>query len=191
MPKKKGLIVRGYSGVTGPFLLSSRIYFAQLPLRHQHLDLLELTKNRETNRQIQASWAMRGWGQTVGNILHMAVDGESLRFLKFGDGNDTQPDCKTEDARTFLRLLVRTASAKAWSMAVWSEIPPLNWAGVIHQDSTMRKQALRRMEEEFQVMLFATGTSETGDGVAGKDRVPFHVFFWGQTYGWCETIGWI
>lgn len=108
------------------------------------------------------------------------MDGKSLSFLKFGVGNDTQPDCKSEDALTFLRLLVRTASAKAWSMAVWSEIPPLNWAGVIHQDSTMRKQALRRMEEEFQVMVVATSMSESGD-VVGKDRVPFHVFFWGQT----------
>ena len=102
-----------------------RIYFTQKPLREAHFHLLEVCKDRSASLRIQAHWATRGWTEVVAQILSVPCNEECLRYLNF------DPDhggASAEDASTFLRLCIRTASARAWSMSIWSELPPFKWA---------------------------------------------------------------
>ena len=71
---------------------------------------------------------------------------ECLRCLGFlSEENKAE---SLDYAGTFLKLCIRAASARSWSMAIWSELPPFKWAGVVHQDSSLRDEALQSMKED-------------------------------------------
>ena len=83
------------------------------------------------------------------------LDTEALRCLGFLEQNDENPEGQRDNAMTFLRLLIRTAAARGWSMSLWSHLPPFNWVGLVHEDSVQRGKALDRMREDFTVVMAA------------------------------------
>ena len=132
----------------------SRIYFAQRALRRQHLQLLDVCKDRDASLQLQAGWALGEWCSTIFEVFLPLFDLEALRCLNLLQ-EDSSSSSQSEDGMTFMRLLVRTASARAWSMLTWSHIPPLNFAGILHGDAELRQEALVRMKEDCAIVLAA------------------------------------
>ncbi|CAJ1404903.1 unnamed protein product [Effrenium voratum] len=113
----------------------------------QHRNHLDVTKDvlsdRQQNIQLQAGWATREWAVLTGAILEMAMDAECLRACRFDNA---------QDALAFVNLLIRTASNRSWSMAIWSEIPPFNFAGILHESGERRAEALARMRDDYEVV---------------------------------------
>ena len=48
-------------------------------------------------------------------------------------------------AKMLGEILVRTASQRCWTMASWSELPPLNWSSVLSQDPEEARAGLDRI----------------------------------------------
>ena len=126
-----------------------RIYFTQKPLREVHFHLLDVCKDRSASLQLQADWATRGWTEVIAKILTVPFNEECLQYLNF---DPEHGGASVQDASTFLRLCIRTASARAWSMSIWSELPPFKWAGILHQDSHVRNLALVSMAYDWEVV---------------------------------------
>ena len=153
----------------------SRIYFAQRVLRRQHLVLLDVCKDRDANLQLQAGWALGEWCSIICDIFLPLFDLDALRCLNLLQ-EESSSSSQSEDAMTFLKLLVRTASAKAWSMLVWSNSPPLNWAGILHCDATLREEALVRMKEDCAIVLAARDYVEKKNDQWQATRLKFLQF---------------
>ena len=129
----------------------------QRPLRNEHLNFLELCKARSTNLQVQADWAAKGWAQTLVSLFGVLLEPKSLHWIGLDAPSIVDASSSRPMARDFVRLMLRTASARAWSMAIWSELPPFSWAAIAHSDEAVRKTALQTMESDYEVVAAATG----------------------------------
>ncbi|CAL1163263.1 unnamed protein product, partial [Cladocopium goreaui] len=63
-------------------------------------------------------------------------DTEAMAKLSLAHGgeDDETNVQRSEDANLFFKLVVRCAAHRAWVCASWSELPPHNWSGILHQD---------------------------------------------------------
>ena len=102
---------------------------------------MNATKKRDENHRLQADWAARGWCKTVSTALGILTDSRAVRQLGF---HVADPDTATQqaDAETMFRLVVGTASQRAWSMSI-HDLPPRQFAGVLGQNA---HAAIQRMD---------------------------------------------
>lgn len=120
------------------------------------MELLQETKTRAGNRQVQASFASREWAGTVGDTLAFLSHDLALRSLGFLDVDlDLQDGTQVSSCETFIALLVKAASQRAWTMASWSELPPHQWASVLHEDIRVARSGLARMRKDAEIVLDA------------------------------------
>ena len=102
-------------------------------MREEHLRIMEWTKTRADNTQMQAGFASREWASTVGATLACLSDGHALHCLGFDDPSIDLLDAEVVGScGTYFALLVKAASQRAWTMSSWSELPPHQWASVLH-----------------------------------------------------------
>lgn len=62
-------------------------------------------------------------------------------YSVFGDESDET----NRFAKMFGEIIVPTACQRCWTMASWSEVPPLNWFSVLSQDENEVKDGLNRI----------------------------------------------
>ena len=86
--------------------------------------------------RLQVSWARRFWCHCISRILGTMDDTEAMAKLSLAHGgeDDETNVQRSEDANLFFKLVVRCAAHRAWVCASWSELPPHNWSGILHQD---------------------------------------------------------
>ena len=53
-----------------------------------------------------------------------------------------------ENANLFLRLIIRMASHRAWSLSTWSEIAPEQWNGVLSSSHDDSRHAFAKMRQD-------------------------------------------
>ena len=113
---------------------SFRIWSSRIVLQRSYQTLLEqLSSNENAARDLQINWANRHWAAEIGNIFLMLGNEEILHRLGLLAGADDVAETNRM-AKMLGEILVRTASQRCWTMASWSELPPLNWSSVLSQD---------------------------------------------------------
>lgn len=137
------------------YLLSQlRVYYSRRQLNIEHLAIMEATKDRQETIQIQALWANRGWAESIGNMFTELVADECLRkvgLLGRPEGDEGRKS-QREAASRFVELVTASAAQRAWSMSIWSECPPLNFAGILSEDISEGRSAFQRMKHDAQVV---------------------------------------
>ena len=116
-------------------------------LFYEHLEILKASKDRQTNMQLQASWANGSWVQVSAATLSLLVDKTVLQHLGFWSCGPDERD----NIELFLKLVVRTAGKRAWSMSVY-ELPGKTFAGVLDNDRQEAGKALSRMRTDCETV---------------------------------------
>ena len=119
----------------------------------------------ENSRRLQVDWARRGWCHCISKILGTLDDANAMERLKLSEAQDGD-ESKTqqfEDADLFFKLVVRCAAHRAWVSASWSEIPPNNWSGILHQDPAEAQAALDAMFEDATCVEKGLGCMSAND----------------------------
>ena len=154
-----------------------RIAAAQDQLFQDHLEILERTKTLEGCRSLVIDWAGRSWIMVVFRILADLSRNEILHktgLLKRMEDEAAQT-AQSNDARTFLKLTLRAASQRAWSMSVWSELPPHSWSKLLSSDADKARDALESMQEEQEVVDQVLKLSQSPGPYPSKEAWWTHV----------------
>ncbi|CAL1153918.1 unnamed protein product [Cladocopium goreaui] len=121
------------------------IWSSRIVLQRSYQTLLEqLSSNENAARDLQINWANRHWAAEIGNIFLMLGNEEILHRLGLLAGADDVAETNRM-AKMLGEILVRTASQRCWTMASWSELPPLNWSSVLSQDPEEARAGLDRI----------------------------------------------
>ena len=137
-----------------------RLCYAAKGLIRDFKDVLGRLPEDGQLRTLQVGWANRHWLTCVSDVLGTLFDQDSMQRLGFtaiAEGEDRA--AQVEDARLFTKLIIRTASARSWSMAVWSELPPENLCGIAAADVDEANKAFARAradKEQIEAALAAT-----------------------------------
>ena len=107
------------------------------------MELLSNTENAA--RDLQICWASRHWAIEIAQIFLQLRSEETLQHLGLYSVSGDDPDETNFFAKMFGEIIVRTASQRCWTMASWSEVPPLNWFSVLSQDEDEVKDGLNRI----------------------------------------------
>ena len=137
--------------------IALRIFFSQHPLRNEHFLVMELSKSRAGNHQMQAAWAAREWAVTTNSILAFLSNQKALSTLGFSK-HPADASAFSEDLALFFRLLVKAASHRAWNMLPWSETQPHCWAGILHSNLAIAKEVLERVKGDVSIVQKAWET---------------------------------
>ncbi len=134
-----------------------RIYFAERPLREHHLSVLDMTKDRKENIQMQAGWANKSFAVVISQILGNLHDMEILKRCRLHEKPLEQETLKaaTEDCQAFFRLCVATASQRAWTMMVHRVCQPDSWLGVLDEELELRRESFANLREDVDVITTA------------------------------------
>ena len=96
-----------------------RIWLPQNELKLEHTVILDASKTRAGNIQIQASWAVGGWKTRVARILGLLNDRSAMVRL----GLMPEQVCKATDMCSIVNSFVchtkLTAIGRTWSLAQW------------------------------------------------------------------------
>ena len=67
---------------------------------------------------------------------------------------DTNDDRQTmmDNTAMLVALNLRTAGLRVWSKSVMSELPPLNWFGILDEDRIQARRCLARNREEGEML---------------------------------------
>ena len=132
-------------GQRGP-CFHSRIYFAQRPLREEHLEVLELTKSREDHIQMQAKWANKSFAAVIWDIFSALSSDYVLGRVRLLDMPDSEAEGvqQQETAEQFVSLCVSVASQRAWTMMCLADLPPSSFLGVLDDDLAAASECLAR-----------------------------------------------
>ena len=108
-----------------------------------------------------------------------------------------------ERLNVFFNLLVELASARAWSQMPFVNVPPYNFAAVLHEDSTIAQQHMEHCRVSWHAILAAESASSPGRRVdvlnrdvkkAVTDRlrdISFQSFqVTREVMALCEECGW-
>ena len=144
-----------------------------MPMRDEHLELLELAKTREDVRQLQASWACGEWASTVAATLAMLGDAKAMARLQFGSLLE-QPDAAY--CQTFFDLLVGAASQRAWNMSMYCQLPPHQWASLLHRSPQLASHGFKQMRSDAEIVAQAWEVlGQTGDEARSFRNAPVSV----------------
>ncbi|CAE7239057.1 Trank1, partial [Symbiodinium sp. CCMP2456] len=144
---------------------------AQLHLLEDHLAMLDACRTIEGSRQLLINWSYRSWVLVVGDILAdlsnpMVLDRAGL--LRPDDRQEAGKNMQ-DDAATFLKLTVRAASQRTWSMLVYSDLPPNCWHRLLSSDAESAKGALQEMRMDQEIVDDALEIVRSSDGHPGKE----------------------
>ena len=140
----------------------------QRALRQEHLQVLDLTNERKSNIQLQAGWAGGEWATTIAETLAVLCDSKALKRLGLANPGATDPDV-FRDISTFLFLAIAAAGQRAWSMALWSELAPQNWAQMLHSVGDVARQGLQRMKDDCATVQAAWDKVHEDGALEGRD----------------------
>jgi hypothetical protein len=124
--------------------------------------LEQLSSNENAARDLQINWANRHWAAEIGNIFLMLGNEEILHRLGLLAGADDVAETNRM-AKMLGEILVRTASQRCWTMASWSELPPLNWSSVLSQDPEEARAGLDRIRGDQESVEAAWSYLNSGD----------------------------
>ena len=143
---------------------------------------MQLTKEKSLNVSLQVAWAMREWSGTVGCILSQLSNEVALQKVGLwstascADDEDSVAR-KRDDAEVFCRLVVAMAAQRCWSMSLYSELPPRNWAGILCDDAETLDEQLARIKRDHDVIFLATCACSEAD-VSREEAQAFVVIVW-------------
>ena len=144
-----------------------RIYYSRRMLFYEHLEIMDATKDRGMNLQLQSGWANRAWTQTLAATLGLLVDGLVLQQLQISDAAAGDHEGR-ERAETFLRLVLGTASKRAWSMAVY-DLPGKTFAGFLDPNLHSAAGAVNRCQTDCEIVQKALRLQ--GDAACADSQV--------------------
>ena len=149
-----------------------RIAYAARGLRREHLEILEMSSNRGQNLQMQANWAARGWASAIQATLAVLSDEQAMQRLELRPFPGLLlRDNRPQDPASFLRLSVLTAAQRAWSMSIWSETAPYQWASLLHNDPDIASAGLKKLEEDWSSVDKAFKMQGQADAPDPEDSV--------------------
>ena len=154
---RAGFLKISYHATLPRLHLLPRIYFAERPLRRFHLMTLEMTKDRATNRQMQAGWANKAFCLVIAEILGNLQDLYVLQRVRLATKPLDELSQKTglEDAQVFLKLCVTMAGQRAWTMMVHNVCQPDSWLGVIDENIEERRSCFTTMKRDVNIITTA------------------------------------
>ena len=130
---------------------ATMILHAQQPFATEYRNVLKMlhdTDDPHACRRLQVGWANRSWAQELWNILGVCSDMEALEEMNLLE----QDDFQEQDATLLGQLLIRAASQRGWTMAIYSEIPPEQWSGIASADQVAGRAAFQRMKTDAKVV---------------------------------------
>ena len=137
------------------FTKHTRIYFVRRPIRREHYNEIQPTaSDRRQNINVQAGWANRSWAKVLAEQLCVFHDKEllgKLRLLKMPVTTDERK-AMMDNTAMLVALNLRTAGLRVWSKSVMSELPPLNWFGILDEDQIQARRCLARNREEGEML---------------------------------------
>jgi hypothetical protein len=142
-------------------------------MREEHLHLLQQTKTRQSNLQVQAGWAAGEWASCVAGTLAFLSRRDALVHLGFVDTKE-ETDIQPENVQTYFTLMVEAASQRGWNMSVWSEIPPCQFASIMHEDLAVAKSGLTKLKGDAETIEDAFAVAN-GPGEEQKARSDWHI----------------
>lgn len=137
--------------------IAPRIYFAERPLREDHLKVLEYTKLREKSIALAAGWAAKEYALVLEQVFSQCMDPyvlDRLGFDKVTNDEGRKQQNQTE-AELFIQLLISMVSTRAWSMAAHSICHPDKWAGALHIDQVLAKKLFLEIQQDANTILTA------------------------------------
>ena len=131
-----------------------RIWHAQEPLRKHYQEALEQHHATADKKEFQAGLACQRWAKTIGDILAVAQDKDALRRLKLFESENTESDnrFKRDLAATFMALLVRMSSNRAWSLSSLWEVPPEQWCGLLSSNENEAALAWEQLKGDMEAV---------------------------------------
>ena len=122
---------------------------------------MEATKDRTENLQLQAGWACREWVECVAEILGLLDQVPILEKMGLDSRKETTKE-STELAELFFRLVVRAASKRSWSMAIY-DVPPRSFAALLHRNrDKVLKFGTQQIKKDFDIVQKAMQSSARG-----------------------------
>ena len=113
-----------------------------------------MVKTQASNIQLQAFWGNGGWKQTIGNVYSQLGKKGNMDVLGLRTG-DLSESNQSYIAEEFFALDLLTAAGRITSMAVWSELPPWMWAGLLDADPSLVQAKRNELIEFFQILMAA------------------------------------
>ena len=113
---------------------------------------------------MQAAWSNRAWQDEVRATLELLEDPDVIFRLRASDVQHHETEVANALADVFVRMVMKQASHRCWSMSIWSEIAPLQWAGILDHDEEAAKAAFAQMRNDAETVLAALRASREGDG---------------------------
>ena len=117
------------------------------------------TKTMDGSRKLITDWVLRRWATVVADILSDLTDADILLktdLLRTPDVEQGMKELK-EDCGLFYKIVVRSASQRAWSSQAFSELPPDCWTRVLSGNMTEAGFALEEMRYDKQCVDKALG----------------------------------
>ena len=89
---------------------------------------------------------------------------------------DTEQDAdiRPEDLQTYFSLIIEAASQRGWNMSVWSEIPPCQFASIMHEDHAVARSGLNKMKGDADTVEDAFAVANSA-GEEQKARTGWHI----------------
>ena len=139
-----------------------RIWHSRDRLRKDHCGFMLATKTRAGNIQLQAAWSSRDWAATIGGILSELSNPKAMYNLRL-DQRSSDPDQQLQDATLFGKLILKQASHRTWSMSIHSELPPENWAALLHENPEKAKKGLAMIQNDCHTVEAAWSLQDNED----------------------------
>ena len=157
---------------------AARIWSSRIALQRFYQNTLELLSNTETAaRDLQVCWANRHWAIEIAQIFLQLRNEETLQHLGLYSVSGDECDEINRFAKMFGEIIVRTASQRCWTMASWSEVPPLNWFSVLSQDEDEVKDGLKRIRGDQESVDAAWHAFKTEGHPELEARTISYVWF--------------
>lgn len=156
---------------------SNMIFFCQAPFATEYRRVLQRLHDYENDpeapRHLQVGWANRFWALELWNILGTLANRDVMEALALFTPLAGKEDEQLDDAKRFGELIVRAASQRAWTMAIY-ELAPESWSGILDSSEDRARAALEKMKEDADIIdeayqQWLTGTHE--------EQVGFQVVF--------------
>ena len=83
--------------------------------------------------------------------------------------DEASQDELEQDTRLFLKLTIRATAQRAWSMMVWSDLPPNAWHGMLSDDPSKARESLNAMRDDQEVVDNALAIAHGAEAHPGKE----------------------
>ena len=112
--------------------------------------MLERSKTLPGIVALQAGWANRHWAIMIANILGDLNDQVAMRRLSllFPAPDDAEATEQLDRLRIFVKVSIRTAAQRAWTLSTLSELPPDNWCGMLSTDADEANASLKKIYDD-------------------------------------------